>query len=445
MSLTSRRILFAFFVLIFCILVPVVLLYATGHTINWYRFSLQKTGTILIDSQPRKASILLDGQPLQAGFLSSTTTLTTSARIKDIAPGDHKIRLELAGYWPWEEEFTLQPDEAINFNVIHLFKQDQPQLVLATNSKIGAASPRDNYFAIAEKGKVDFATISDASLNTVTIPDQTKLNAIQWSTDEQYISLASLIINRKDQSFIDLNKVANTNFNLFRWDSLDASTIWASQQRSLISYSTITQSINRFDLEQIPSNEIISDFEVYSNKAYIITQSSSHKETLYIGSLGDNLKILALNGEHNHFVLNGSPLPCLYSNNTLYVIDEPLLLFPTPRLVEAVNDFNTGEWINNGIVYGTQLELRRWDRNNNDTLLTRFGSPIVAVKTLQKSSSIIVALTDSIRLYSQGRVPYIILFSSLQNTAGLAVSADEKYLFSLGQYQGKFGLYRFAL
>ncbi len=446
MSLKSRRILFAFFVLIFCILVPVVLLYATGHTINWRRFSLEKTGTVLIDSEPSSASIFVDGKAISTGLwggLQNDTTLTTSARLKNIAPGEHTIRLELYGYWPWEEEFSLKPDEAVNFNTIHLFKQSKPELLKETRGKVNASSSNGKYFAIAENNNVILINTANGEISNISLAAGEKIDSLQWSKDEQFILADQFLINSNDSTVVDLSKAIGP-IEILRWNAVDSSSVWTSQKNVLTSYSASSKSITRHTIKEITSTESIIDFTIYGQNTFIIARSETGKEHLLIGSLGTNLKQLELPGAQNYFVLNGSDLPCLHSGRKLYIIDEPLPLFPTPRLVEAANNFETGEWIDKSILYAASLELRRWN-NSQDTLLTRFGSPITAVKQLTRKPAIIVALTDSIRLYSESRSSHILTISSIKNTAGLSVSTDENFLYALGEYENVQGIYRLAL
>lgn len=446
MSLKSRRILFAFFVLIFFILVPVVLIYATGHTINWRRFSLEKTGTVLIDSEPSSASIFIDGKAISTGFwgdLQNDTTLTTSARLKNIAPGEHTIRLELYGYWPWEEEFSIKPDEAVNFNTIHLFKQSKPELLKETGGRINAASKNGRYFAVAENSTVSLINTSNGEISDINVTAGEKISSLQWAEDEQFILADQFLINSSDSTIIDLSKAIGP-IEQIRWNAVDSGTVWTSQKNILSSYSTSSKSITKHTIKEISANETIIDFAIYGQNTFIIARSETGKEHLLIGSLGTNLKQLELPGAQNYFVLRGSDLPCLHSGRKLYVIDEPLPLFPTPRLVEAANNFETGEWIDNGILYAASLELRRWN-NSQDNLLTRFGSPIKAIKQLTQKSAIVVALSDSIRLYSESRSSHILTISSIKNTAGLSVSTDENFLYVLGEYENVPGVYRLPL
>lgn len=446
MSLKSRRILFAFFVLIFCILVPIVLLYATGHTINWRRLSLEKTGTVLIDSEPSNASIFIDGQAVSAGLwagLNNDTTLTTSARLKNIAPGEHTIRLELYGYWPWEEEFRLEGDEAVNFNTIHLFKQSKPELLKETKSTLSASSSTGKYFALFENNTISLIATDSGEITDIPLPSGEKIQNLQWSKDEQFLSAGRFLIDVVDTTVVDLGKTMGA-IELLRWNAVDSDSIWGSQKNILTSYSTASQSVVRHQVKEISTKETIVDFAVYGQQIFIIARSETGVEHLLIGELGGNLKQLELPGAQNYFVLNGSELPCLHSGRKLYVIDEPLPLFPTPRLVEAAQDFDSGEWTNNGILYSTSLELRRWN-NGQDNLLTRFGAAIRSVKQLVKKPAVVVALSDSIRLYSESRSSYILNISSIKNTAGLTVSTDESFVYTLGEYEGVQGLYRLPL
>ena len=129
MNQKTRHYLFLFFVFLFCIITPAISLYASGYKIN-KGFKLQKTGILIIDSNPADAKIYIDNE-IQQNFLNKILQkkegfTTTPEKIKNILPGEYKVRIEKENYWPWEKKLTIQSGETTFAEDIRLFKKDLP-------------------------------------------------------------------------------------------------------------------------------------------------------------------------------------------------------------------------------------------------------------------------------------------------------------------------------
>ncbi len=64
-------------------------------------------GRVLVTSTPEGAEILLDGEPMG---------MKTPSEL-ELAPGDHTLGLNLGGFAPYLQVFSLQPDSALTFSV----------------------------------------------------------------------------------------------------------------------------------------------------------------------------------------------------------------------------------------------------------------------------------------------------------------------------------------
>ena len=121
MTIGLRRIIFYSFCLIYFIITPVIILYASGYEIDWRHLftplAIQKTGMIMIESSPAGANIYLNGQekePLTGLFLEKLfpkkdEAFKTPAKIKNLLPGSYNLRVEMPGYWPWERRIAINP------------------------------------------------------------------------------------------------------------------------------------------------------------------------------------------------------------------------------------------------------------------------------------------------------------------------------------------------
>jgi len=59
MNLIRRRILYIFFIFLFLLITPLIILYANGYKLS-NNFRLEKTGILILDSEPQDAKIFLE-------------------------------------------------------------------------------------------------------------------------------------------------------------------------------------------------------------------------------------------------------------------------------------------------------------------------------------------------------------------------------------------------
>ena len=107
MSKKFRDFLFIAFIVLFVFITFFVSVYAVGYSLNisWPpRFDqvFQKTGMLILDSEPTGASIFLNGNKQRRSFLLDLgrNEITTPVKIKNLPPGEYTLRLEKEGYWP---------------------------------------------------------------------------------------------------------------------------------------------------------------------------------------------------------------------------------------------------------------------------------------------------------------------------------------------------------
>jgi len=101
MSLKTRRIIFILFIIIFIIITPLIISYASGYRFSFPRKIIQKTGLLVLDSRPPGAKIYINDKLYQLFFnkyfSNKNNYTTTPAKIKGILPNEYNVRLELGG------------------------------------------------------------------------------------------------------------------------------------------------------------------------------------------------------------------------------------------------------------------------------------------------------------------------------------------------------------
>jgi len=156
-----KNYLFYIFVVLFVILTIIISLYASGYKFNlsWplnFNKILQKTGMLAVSTVPKNAYIYSDDKIEVNSFLAfgQKNYIKTPAKIKNILPGDYKIRFEEKGYWPFEQRITIYSGQTTFLEDINLFRSDLPLIVSNNKSKTISLSPNQKYLYIQDTKKI---------------------------------------------------------------------------------------------------------------------------------------------------------------------------------------------------------------------------------------------------------------------------------------------------
>ena len=101
--LVLRKIVFYIFAVFYLALCPLIVARMLGFVINPITYRLVKTGLVYLSTNPPEATVYVDGRL----FHQKTPTI-----IRDLAPGNHFIRLELSDYKDWEKDVSIVAKKA---------------------------------------------------------------------------------------------------------------------------------------------------------------------------------------------------------------------------------------------------------------------------------------------------------------------------------------------
>ncbi len=182
-----RRILPWVFVLCFFAIAPVLVFYTAGYRYNSKKGYVERNGTVIIDSTPKKASITLDGRNI--ADLSPIT-------IQNMPTGIHHFNLQLPGYYSWEKSLDIHPDIVTFLNTIRLWKKSDPVLVTTGTIDLVSWSPNNVYLLIISHTTTTHFRIEDTRGNirtsgTLVLPPK-DIHAI-WSMDASAVFIESMI------------------------------------------------------------------------------------------------------------------------------------------------------------------------------------------------------------------------------------------------------------
>ena len=111
MLLLIRKLTFYFFLILYFLVTPYVILYALGYNFSPTRVHLVKTGLVSIVTAPRSATVTIRGRK----FSERTPTA-----VRDLLPGRYPVRIQRKGYEPWEKEIEILPEKATRLDPVIL-------------------------------------------------------------------------------------------------------------------------------------------------------------------------------------------------------------------------------------------------------------------------------------------------------------------------------------
>ena len=404
MTLTQRRLLFYFFILLFLAIVPVVLLYATGRTVNWRRWELQKTASINIKSEPSGAEIFLNGQrpsTLLHQLFGQKTPAHSPAKISDLTPGEYSLRLEADGYFPWEEKITIHAGEVFNAESIRLFRNEKPTLLkkLDPNTSNFPSPDGQTIISLASKKLTIFSVQKKQNIDVV-IPENLTDSKILWSKDKDLFLYANrLLISNNGEILFDFKNAKRPASELLRWDRNTNNRL----------YGLSSQGLFRFDLSSKTFEEIqeakgllhkiqIKDFEVEGRQIYILVTAPNNELIAFSSNDPQRFQTTQLpNGDYT-FLRADNPEPLIYEprSRNLYVIEQPLPLISPYRVTRIANDFSLGHWEDNKLMYATPFELRLQEGNAEARFISRLGENVIDTILLPKSPYALYATSTSL-------------------------------------------------
>jgi len=450
MSLKQRRLLFYSFILLFLLIAPFALLYATGRTINWSRFEIQKTGSLIIESEPSNADIFLNDKRPTLFFnqiLKRNASPKTNTRLTNLAPANYLLRIELAGYLPWERKTTVVANEVTHIGPIRLFKDAKPELQNTLDQK--------KQLLISPDGRT-VVSISDTALSVIQIPEQTQFNltiekggksSIYWSNNqENFVLNDRYIISRQGEIIVNLRDSLAFQPTFVRWDNDNDDQIYYIEKNRVYRFIFISKKNELvMDITPLLKTGDLYDYKLDNNHVYFVIKKKPGAEivVLYPGSPKKQTTATLPDGTY-HFISDAKNKVLLLETQKkeLYLLEQPLPLFFSPRVTLLAKNYAVGSWNKNKVLYATPFEIREWD-NNHENLISRFGEVIIGLGQLSKNNEILFATKDSIKILPTSDQIFsqtVNLLSEVEIGNVLIINDDNLYF--LGNYNNQYGIYK---
>lgn len=197
MSLKWRRLFFYFYLAVFLLAAPAVVLYTMGYRFNFTTGRLVQTGALSVSSIPKAATVWLDDQKLD----QSTPTV-----VNRFLPGTYHLRLAKDGYKPWEREVEIKSRQTTIVDNAVLFLDVAPELLKAIEAVEGAASDDGRRFAYATTvGSWIELWVMDVVSGEVTLED--RLSAVATNEANLVLRLDRAVAEPPEDEIYALRQV----------------------------------------------------------------------------------------------------------------------------------------------------------------------------------------------------------------------------------------------
>lgn len=367
--------IFFVFTAAFLITAPLVVLYTAGYRYQFGSTRIVKTGIVSVSTFPKNADIFLDDKE---------QSKRTPYVIKNLYPGEMRVRIEKEDYHPWDKLLSVGSGETT-------FLKD---VVLFLESNVERYFKKTNISAVSQKDTSDFAySLKNGLFQEVWITDgifgserllakmRNNNNAsysLSWSQDREFLMLKETVGARHKYLLIqarsgDLIPFSISSQETASWDTGSGHLLFLRSGTRLKSVNVDSLKTTRLPFR---ANAVQS-----SKDRFTIVQSSSGRSIVSYIDKDDVASILAYLPLGDYRFLESAAGRILLEDverRRIILLDEhnpqnPLLLNTEARFF-AWNENK------NAIAFSNGFDLNIFSLNSHKTeTLTRFSEPITGI------------------------------------------------------------------
>ncbi|MEA2007333.1 MAG: PEGA domain-containing protein [Patescibacteria group bacterium] len=245
MTKIQRRLYMLFFVALFLVTAPVLVLFAQGYRFDRIGKIFVYSGSVTVKSWPREIDLFIDGKKKDKKNLN---VINNSYTVNGVRPGKHTIRCEKEGYTSWSKEIEVHSGISTEFWNVVLFPLDNRDLVKYETGQIDQyfISPRDKNEIVFFTKNDDDTLVSLLNIKEKTVEKiystkkfqflgSTFEENVEWSSDNKRILIPFSLDGKKNyviarvkkedlQDVINFNDLFDKEINEFSIDKTETLT-----------------------------------------------------------------------------------------------------------------------------------------------------------------------------------------------------------------------------
>ncbi len=272
--LILRRVVFYTFLLMYLVLCPGLLLYASGYIFDPLTREVARTGLIHLASIPPGAAVYLE----RSRFIQKTP-----ATLEKLYPGDYRVTIDLPGYRTWSQKVSVKPGKATAFDKVLLLPGNlSSKTVLEGGYKQIYPLPGTDLLLVAGSSELD-------NFQLYNIKEDKALPLVGAGSLWRSFSVISIYHEDESKSFIvyggglwerkyllvnvkadvpvitDITKLLARDPLLIEWDPLEPDQIFAIYPDAIDRINTAMAAIYPRDIEDVKG----CGFQ--NNRVYLMT------------------------------------------------------------------------------------------------------------------------------------------------------------------------------
>src|SRR3989339_1427030 len=272
MNINIRRAIALAFIIAFFITAPLLIFYTAGFRYNFKKAQVQRTGTLIIKTTPKSAQVSLNSKVL---------TATTPIRENNVLPDEYEIKINKAGYYPWQKKLDIRPQETTFIEDVLLFPQSQSEKISDNKISFLSFSPGGSY-ALFETQEFEQDFLYLLNLNNfrqklIFNNDKSwKDLSVLWAEDDskalikiddQLLVATTIFPQQKIDLQEQINKISTHPTNL-KWNEDDSNILYWQDKNIIYELNVLAQTNTKIHTNA--KNENFNDFLVKNNEIYLI-------------------------------------------------------------------------------------------------------------------------------------------------------------------------------
>ncbi len=437
MNKILRKLLFIFFIALFFIGAPIVVLYTAGYRYNTEYGFVSKTGVLSITTSPRGAIISIN---------NSEESGSTPKIVKRLSPGKYTISLNKTGFHSWDTITEIKSGLTTYIQNIILFKKSDPTFLL--EQEIDTTVPNKDasitaYIISNENWQEIWLYKNSSQEHELLDRIQTgKENvSLSWSNSDSFLLFKSdeIHVYRKNGDEIKITSSKIDDVNEIYWHQNDDKILIGITDENIIHFDVEKNSALTIDSSKSESTQV---------DASILTFIDNGSKTELRQTINENQKLIAVLDRGNYQIIfrNGNYIIAQDEFNEIYLIDihadEPLLLQAKAELFDWIEKSNE-------LVYSNGYEINIYSSDTHSTeFIIRQSDEITDLKWYPDGNAIIFSTNDCLcaidrYLYGNSRKKTTLIKGDFIKKFWL--SSNGKEVFILGQIDEHSGFYQLRL
>jgi hypothetical protein len=317
LGLKTRRFIAISFIALFVVAAPLLILYTAGYRYNVKKQAVSRTGSMVIETEPKNATVSLSNVDEE---------YTTPLRLTDVFPNQYDITVTKDGYYSWHKQLTVESQLTTFAEDIILFKQSEPeQLMSEPVTAMYTADNKDEAILVLEDTEgmqsLMHYTFEDreATPLPLTLTETQEVDTITWAPSNDFVLLT---LRDEEETTYTLAAISAgpelveyallETATMVRWDETQSNTLLLLDSNALFSaaiaadWKTANSPVQLTDLLVFEEDQTVIDAVIHNNIAYVIDQRSQsvilRKEKLEGNTPGELTAQIELDHTNNYTI-----------------------------------------------------------------------------------------------------------------------------------------------